>query len=55
MTNEETRLVCYEFAAQFPTTAVLKAIDLAETGKVAWDRLEQLFTKSLRLALNEVS
>lgn len=40
-----------EFAAQYPTANVLAGIAHAEAGRVAWDRLRDLFASSLAEAL----
>lgn len=52
MSNAE--IVCREFAAQYPTANVQKAIAYAEAGALPWTDLARLFEDSLRKGLAEV-
>jgi hypothetical protein len=41
-----------EFAAEFPTPNVLRAVALAESGRLTWEQIHGLFRKSLGVALS---
>lgn len=43
--------VCRDFARQFPTANVLRAIELAEAGELRWGQIAGLFERSLGEAL----
>lgn len=44
-----------EFATAFPTAQVQRAVELCETGTLAWGAVAALFEHSLGKALAEVS
>lgn len=43
-----------EFVEQFPTPNALRALDLCETGRLAWSDVRDLFARSLSDALETV-
>jgi hypothetical protein len=49
------RTECLKFAEQFPTANVRAAIAHAESGRLTWEQIHGLFTRSLGAALTEVS
>jgi len=46
---------CREFARQYPTPNTLRAIALCEAGTLEWDRVADLFTRSLAAGIREVA
>jgi hypothetical protein len=44
-----------EFAQRFPTVNTEHAVALCESGRLSWEQVHALFTRSLRSALREVS
>ncbi len=44
-----------EFAREFPTPNVKRAIALCEEGTLTWNQVETLFTESLKEGLAKVS
>ncbi len=44
-----------EFAATYPTPNVLRAVELAESGRITWEQVYNLFKSSLGAALVEVA
>jgi hypothetical protein len=53
MTTAETE--CREFAREFPTPNVERAIALCEAGRLSWTEVHELFRRSLGHALTEVA
>lgn len=47
----QAELDCREFARQFPTPNTLKAISLAESGRLDWCSIAALFRRSLVAAM----
>lgn len=45
---------CREFAAQYPTPNVLRALAYAESGRLTWDQIAQLFRDSLAVGVAAV-
>jgi len=42
---------CRSFAAEFPTPNTLRAVELAEAGRLTWEQIAILFGRSLQAAL----
>lgn len=53
-TIAEAEKVCREFAAQFPTPNVDRAVGYAEAGRVSWFQVYRLFQTVLNDAVAEV-
>lgn len=53
-TTSAAEQVCREFAARYPTPAVLAAIDHAAAGRLDWTQVEHLFRNALAAGLAEV-
>ena len=51
----EAEAVCREFAAEFPTPNVRRAIALCEAGTLSWFKVEEVFRASLANGLAQVS
>ncbi len=49
-----TESQCREFAAQFPTPNVKRAIALCESGRISWEDAYGVFTASLKDGLRAV-
>lgn len=49
----EAEALCREFARVYPTPQVLRAIDLCESGTLAWVDVAALFAKSAAIAMRE--
>lgn len=50
-TTQAAEAEAREFAAQFPTPNALRAVELAEAGRITWVQVRDLFARSLEAAL----
>jgi len=50
-----SEMICREFAREFNTPNVKRAITLCEAGTLAWEEVEAIFASSLEKGLDEVA
>lgn len=50
-TTASAEQFCRDFAAEFPTPNVLRAIELVEAGRLTWEQIAGLFGRSLESGL----
>lgn len=55
ITTTEAEAQCREFAASFPTANVQQAISLAETGRLPWHAIYDVFKVAIVKAQQEVA
>jgi hypothetical protein len=53
-TSTTVETECREFAREFPTPNVLRAIALCEAGTLRWEQIAEIFRASLATGLTEV-
>jgi hypothetical protein len=53
-TSVNAELTCREFAREFPSANVRRAIQLAEAGTLTWAQVEGIFASALRGGLKKV-
>jgi hypothetical protein len=50
-----SEMICRQFAGEFNTPNVKRAIALCEAGTLAWEEVEAIFASSLKKGLSEVA
>lgn len=54
-TASDLRQQVIEFAATYPTPNVRRAVQYAESGRLTWEQVADLFKRSLGMAILEVA